>query len=128
MLPADPGARRCRTWCARPACAFDLVCRPCSGAGPGPGTGVATLERAPLVLAHATPDSGVLTGLDGPAQTPLGHVASPADLLGLFDLQQCRSCVADRKEQLGVHVTAGCAVAPVHAVHSFVSVELWLHL
>ena len=44
--------------------------------------------------------------------------ATPADRLGLFDLNQGRSGVADREEQLGVLVTAGSLMAPVHAYHS----------
>src|SRR5690606_30943569 len=85
------------------------------GAGAGAG---AALQGAALVLAHAAPDSGLLTGLQRPAEAGVGHVTTPAYLLGLFDLQDRGSGVADREEQLGVHVTGGCAVAPVHAVRS----------
>ena len=61
----------------------------------------------------------VLTGSERPLQARLGHRAAAADLLGLLDLYERGAGVADRKEQLGILVTAGSAVAPVHAVHSF---------
>ena len=61
----------------------------------------------------------VLTGSERPLQALLGHRAAAADLLGLLDLYERGAGVADRKEQLGILVTAGSAVAPVHAVHSF---------
>src|SRR3954451_21950273 len=78
------------------------------------GPGVATLEGASLVLGKATPDAGVLSGLQRPLQAGVHDRAPAADGLGLLDLQQGRAGVADREEQLGILVEAGSAVAPVH--------------
>jgi hypothetical protein len=77
------------------------------------------LERAPLLLAHATPDAGVLARVDGPPKAVFDHGATPADLLGFFDLEERRAAVSDREEQLRIYLTTGGNVAPVHDVHSF---------
>jgi hypothetical protein len=77
------------------------------------------LDRAPLVLAQATPDAGVLAAVNGPAQAFVKHAAPSADLLGLFNLQERRAAVSDREEQLGIGLATGGDVAPVHGVHSF---------
>ena len=79
----------------------------------------AALDRAPLVLAQPAPDAGVLAAVDGPAQALVQHRAPAADLLGFLDLEQRGTAVPDGEEQLGVHLTAGGFVAPVHDVHSF---------
>jgi hypothetical protein len=42
-----------------------------------------------------------------------------AHLPGFLDLEQRGTAVSDGEEQLGVHLTAGGFVAPVHDVHSF---------
>src|SRR5690606_8625309 len=89
------------------------------GAQPGSGTqGAAPLERAALVLAHAAPDTAVLAGFQGPLTAGGAYGAATAYFLGFFDLNQCRARIADREEELGVFVTAGSVVAPVHAGHS----------
>ena len=77
------------------------------------------LERAPLILAQAAPDAGVLAAVNGPAQALVKHAAPSADLLGLFNLQERGAAVSDREEQLGICLAAGGDVAPVHGVHSF---------
>jgi len=56
----------------------------------------------------------VLAGLEGPLQALLAHVAATADLLGLLDLEDRGTRVADREEELGVLVEAGGTVAPIH--------------
>src|SRR5262249_12123167 len=76
--------------------------------------GAAPLERAPLVFAHAAPDTCVLAALQRPAQALRNDRAAPADGLRLLDLQQSRTGVPDGEEQLRVLVTAEGAVAPVH--------------
>ena len=78
------------------------------------GAGAAALERAALVLAQPAPDAVVLAGLERPGEALLAHVAAPAHLLGLLDLEDGRSGVADREEQLRVLVEAGRTVAPIH--------------
>src|SRR5690625_3428047 len=78
----------------------------------------AALQRAALVLAHAAPDAAVLTALQGPPQARGAHRTRPAHLFGLLDLDQGRAGIPDREEQLGVLVSAGGVVAPVHADHS----------
>jgi two-component sensor histidine kinase len=79
----------------------------------------AALERAPFILARPAPDAGVLPGVDRPAQAFFHHRAAAAHLFGFLDLEERRTAVPDGEEQLGVHLTAGGFVTPVHAVHSF---------
>ena len=56
--------------------------------GTDPGAGGTTLERAALVLAQAAPHAVVLARLERPLQAGVPDVASPADLLGLLDLEK----------------------------------------
>jgi hypothetical protein len=86
---------------------------------PRPQADGAALERPPLVLAHAAPHAGVLTGVKGPAQAILDRRAASANLLGFFNLEERRPSVSDREEQLRIYLTTGGNVAPVHDVHSF---------
>jgi two-component sensor histidine kinase len=72
------------------------------------------LDRAPLVLAQAAPDAGVLAAVNRPAQALVKHAAPSADLLGLFNLQERGAAVSDREEQLGICLATGGDVAPVH--------------
>jgi hypothetical protein len=65
------------------------------------GAGVAALQRATLVLAHAAPDAVVLSRLQRPGETLLLDVAATAHLLGLLDLEDGRTGVADRKNSSG---------------------------
>ena len=51
------------------------------------GTGIAAFERTPLVLGQSTPDSGVLAGLNSPAQTVLSNLTSTAHGLDFFRLE-----------------------------------------
>jgi len=81
----------------------------------GAGTGRAALEGAALVLGQAAPDAVILTGLEGPLQAGLTHLATAADEFGLLDLEKGWSGVADREEELGIFVTASGTVTPVHA-------------
>jgi hypothetical protein len=78
-----------------------------------------TLKRPPLVLAHAAPDAGVLATVDSPAEALVEYLATAADLLGFFDLQERGAAVSDREEQLWIYLATGGDVAPVHGVHSF---------
>src|SRR6266568_406535 len=82
-----------------------------AGAGAGPG---AALQRTPLVLAHSAPDTGILAAVQCPRQAAGCDRATSANRLGLADLQERGTAVPNREEQLGVLVTAGRAVAPVH--------------
>src|ERR1700722_12068497 len=88
-----------------------------AGAGGDPR---AAFERAPLVLAESSPDTGVLTAFQRPLQAWLHDLAALADFLSVVDLSYRGPGVADRKEQLRVCVTAGGVVTPVHEVHSSV--------
>src|SRR4051794_14933743 len=56
----------------------------------------------------------VLAGLEGPLEALFAHLTATADLLGLLDLEDGRSGVADGEEQLRVLIEAGRAVAPIH--------------
>ena len=90
------------------------------GDGADPKT-TATLDGAPLVLAHPAPDAGVLSRLECPREAFLGHRAPPAHGLGLLDLQERRAGRPDREEQLGVLVAADRIVTPVHGGKLLVS-------
>jgi hypothetical protein len=79
----------------------------------------AALERPPLVLARTAPDAGVLAAVDSPAEALIEYLASTADLLRFFDLQERGAAVSDREEQLWIYLATGGDVAPVHGVHSF---------
>ena len=85
-----------------------------SGGGAHPGAGVAALQCASLVLAHPAPDAVVLARLERPRETLLAHLAPTAHLLGLLDLEDGRTGVADREEQFRVLVEARGTVAPIH--------------
>jgi two-component system, sensor histidine kinase PdtaS len=84
--------------------------------GAGAQAEAAALEGAALVLAHAAPDAGVLAGVDRPAQAFVKHGAPMAHLLGFFDLEERRTAVSDREEQLWINLATGGDVAPVHGV------------
>ena len=87
---------------------------PLGSGGADAGAGVAALQRAPLVLAQTAPDPVVLASLERPRETLLAHLAASAHLLGLLDLEDGRTGVADREEQFRVLVEAGGTVAPIH--------------
>ena len=74
----------------------------------------ATLQRSPLILAETAPDTMILTCFQRPLQTCVPDVASPADLLGLFYLEEGRASVPDREEQLWVLIQTGGLMAPIH--------------
>ena len=110
--PARGSSYRSRT-CRVSRADADAVRQRWSG-GAHPGTGVAALQRATLVLAQAAPDTVVLPGLEGPCEALFAHVAASAHLLGLLDLQDGRTGVADREEQFRVLVEARGTVTPIH--------------
>src|ERR1700742_2987450 len=85
---------------------------------PCPGACGTTLEGAALVLGEATPDPGVLPGVQCPLQAGVDDLAATAHSTCLFDLHQRGTGVPDREEQLGILVPADCAVAPVHGSSS----------
>src|SRR5690606_25722491 len=91
--------------------------------GPNPDT-TAALQHAALLLAHTPPYTGVLPGLQRPAQALIGHGAAPADRLRLLDLQQSRAGRPDREEQLRIFVAADRTVAPVHGGYAPCSVAV----
>ena len=82
----------------------------------GSGTCGPALQRPPLVLAESAPDTMILPCFQRPLQACVSDVASPADLLGLLDLEQGRASVPDREEQLRVLVQTGGLMAPIHGV------------
>src|SRR3954451_9617277 len=79
--------------------------------GVHPGTSLATLQCAPLVLGEPTPDTGVLAGAQGPVQARFHRRAASAYGLGLLDLHESRAGRPDGEEQLRVLVAAERAVA-----------------
>src|ERR1700758_2353060 len=76
--------------------------------------GIATLEGAPLVFAHTSPDARVLAGVQGPGETLSRHLAPIADQFRVSDLRKSRAAVPYREEQLRVLVTTDRLVAPIH--------------
>jgi len=86
---------------------------------PGAEPDGAALERAPFILTHPAPHARVLPAVDGPVQAFVHHRAAAAYLFGFLDLEQRGTAVPDREEQLGVHLTAGGFMTPVHDAHSF---------
>src|SRR5664279_2009830 len=78
------------------------------------GTGIAAFEGTPLVLGQSTPDSGVLAGLNSPAQTVLNDFTATADGLGFLCLDERGAGVPDGEEQFGIHTEAGSTVTPRH--------------
>jgi hypothetical protein len=90
-----------------------------SDVGAGPQSYRAALQRTPFIFTHAAPDPGILAGIDGPAEAFLNHRAASANLLSFFNLEERRTAVSDREEQLWIYLTTGGNVAPVHDVHSF---------
>jgi len=58
----------------------------------------------------------ILTSFQRPLQACVSYLATPADLLGLFDLEKGRAGISDREEQLRVLIQAGGPVAPIHGV------------
>src|SRR5579862_5995227 len=82
--------------------------------GAGAQADRAPLDRAPLVFAQAAPYPGVLAAIDGPAQALVHDRAPAAYLLCFIYLEQGRTAIPDREKQLGVHLTAGGFVTPVH--------------
>ena len=56
----------------------------------------------------------VLPGLERPLQALLPNLATSANSLGLLYLEDGRTCVADREEELGVFVEARGTIAPIH--------------
>jgi len=74
----------------------------------------APLDGTSLFFAHPAPDTGVLSGLEGPLEAVVDYRTAPTDRFGLLNLQQSRPRRPDGKEQLGVLVSACGTVAPVH--------------
>jgi hypothetical protein len=58
----------------------------------------------------------ILAGFQRPLKARVAYVATSADLLRLFDLEQGRAGVPDREEQLRVLIQTGGTVAPIHGV------------
>ena len=58
----------------------------------------------------------ILTCFQRPLQACVSNLASPADLLGLFNLEEGRAGVPDREEQLRILVQTGGTVAPIHGL------------
>jgi hypothetical protein len=77
----------------------------------------AATQLTPLVFGRPAPDAGVLTGFERPLEAIPLHRACSAYRLSGLDLRKRWTRGADRKEDLGVDVSAGRTVAPVHRSH-----------
>src|SRR5215213_8540129 len=58
----------------------------------------------------------ILTCFQRPLQACVSNVASPADLLGLFNLEEGRASVPNREEQLRILIQTGGPIPPIHGV------------
>jgi hypothetical protein len=76
----------------------------------------AALQRSPLIFAETAPDTMILTSFQRPLQACVSDLASPADLLGLFYLEEGWAGIPDREEQLRILIQASGPVAPIHGV------------
>jgi hypothetical protein len=74
----------------------------------------APLHGTPLFFAHPAPDTGILSGLEGPLEAIVDGRAAPTNRFGLLYLEHGRSRRPDREEQLGIFVSTHGFVAPVH--------------
>ena len=107
----DCTAAKLRTTISGSQCSVSSLAFCASAQPDGPA-----LDRAPLVLAQAAPDAGILAGVDRPAQALVRDRAAAAHLLGFLNLEERGTAVSDREEQLWINLTAGGDVAPVHDV------------
>jgi hypothetical protein len=73
--------------------------------------GLAT-DHPPLLLAGASPNAGVLVGLEGELEAVDLDRALVADFSGPIDLYQRLPCGADGKEQIRIGVTADGVLPP----------------
>src|SRR5829696_1685905 len=72
---------------------------------------------APGVRPHLDrPDTMILTCFQRPLQACVSNFAPPADLLGLFNLEEGRASVPNREEQLRILIQTGGSMAPIHGV------------
>jgi hypothetical protein len=78
------------------------------------GARVSAFQSVAFVLGQSAPDAGVMAGPHGPGQAGLHDLAATAGDSGLFRLENRVVAVPDRKEQLGVLVQTGGAIAPCH--------------
>ena len=85
-------------------------------------TGGAAFELSTLPFGQGPPNSNVVPELQGETQAEIHDRAAVTHRLGLRDLHQGRTRVADRKEQLRVLTQASSAIRPVGGPH------LWEHL
>jgi hypothetical protein len=77
----------------------------------------AATQFAPLILSGPAPDSGVLTGLQRPVEAVSLHCTRATDRLRGLDLGESRTSGTDGEEDLGIDVSTGRSVAPVHRCH-----------
>jgi hypothetical protein len=69
-------------------------------------------DDAALLFGEAAPDAGILVGLEGELEALGSHEALTADVPGLLQLEQGEAGRPDRKEQLGIRVTAERVISP----------------
>src|SRR5262249_17144069 len=74
----------------------------------------AALDGSPLLFAHPAPDARVLAGFEGPLKAVVDDRTTPANRLGLLNLQQGGAGRSDREEQLRILVPAAGTVTPGH--------------
>lgn len=94
-----------------------------------------TLHGPALVFTHSAPYTCILSGLQSPLQAGVDDWAPAAHTLRLFYLEQGRTRISHREEQLRILIQARCATTPIHADHLLLQDEIahceniheWLH-
>jgi hypothetical protein len=76
--------------------------------------GRATLQGATLILRQTAPNAGILSTLKGPSKAGILNDATVADLFCFFNLSNSWSGIANGEEKLGILVTAGRLMSPIH--------------
>ena len=74
----------------------------------------ATFHSASFIFRKPAPHTGVLATLESPLQTFLTNIAAHANLLGFFDLCDCRASISDREEEFRIHIATCSAMTPIH--------------
>jgi len=89
------------------------------GSGRAAGASSTTLHSAALILTGATPNTGILTGIDSPLQADINYLTGTAHCFCFFNLQKGRSGVSNGEKQFGILIQASSTATPIHSWTSF---------
>jgi len=71
------------------------------------------------ILTGATPNTGILTGIDSPLQADINYLTGTAHCFCFFNLQKGRSGVSNGEKQFGILIQASSTATPIHSWTSF---------